>query len=133
MDDFGGFSKEAPLEDHYLMMQLSKTTRLKYVDTPLFSYRWHGANSITNTERMAEFGLKTLMIEKDYANYHGFGKLWKVVCGEQSVKLFDYKFISAILKRRKIKVKLFGIIKFNIGNTFYINYLDNRHSNKLNQ
>ena len=46
------FTKEAPLEDYYLMLQLSKYTRFKYMDNVYFSYRWHEHNTIKNIEKI---------------------------------------------------------------------------------
>ncbi|MEA2013514.1 MAG: hypothetical protein U9O87_10645 [Verrucomicrobiota bacterium] len=102
----------------------SEYNLLKYLDEIFMSYRWHDTNTIKNTERMAKLGLKTLQLEEKYAQEHGYGKLWQVVCGKKRVKLFDYKIFSATLMRRKIELKLFGFIKFKIKNNFYINYLD---------
>lgn len=63
LDEIGGFRPEAPLEDWYLMLQLAKRARFKYFDIPLFYYRWHGANSIENTQKMAEYERKTRNFE----------------------------------------------------------------------
>ncbi|MFZ3073208.1 MAG: glycosyltransferase [Thermodesulfobacteriota bacterium] len=73
IDRMGGYSEDGPLEDYYLMLQLSKVAKLKYVDRPLFSYRWHGSNAIKQTG-MHEKGFKTLMNEKGYAEEHGYGQ-----------------------------------------------------------
>ncbi|MGI1659820.1 MAG: glycosyltransferase family A protein [Desulfitobacterium sp.] len=43
----GGY-KEETLEDYYINIKLAKKYKLKYIDTPLFSYRWHENNSIKN-------------------------------------------------------------------------------------
>ena len=53
------FTKEAPLEDYYLMLQLSKYTRFKYIDNVYFSYRWHTNNSIKNKELIISYTNKT--------------------------------------------------------------------------
>jgi len=46
LDQIGGYSEKAPLEDYHLMLQIAKISKLKYVDQVLFSYRWHQANTI---------------------------------------------------------------------------------------
>lgn len=46
------FTKEAPLEDWFLMLQLSKYGKFKYLDEVLFSYRWHDTNTIKNVDKM---------------------------------------------------------------------------------
>lgn len=49
---FGGYSLNAPLEDWYLVMQVAKYAKMKYIDKVLYSYRWHGANNVKNEEKM---------------------------------------------------------------------------------
>ena len=56
----GYFTKEAPLEDYYLMLQISKHSKLKYIDEILFSYRWHSKNTALNRLKMLEMTRKTL-------------------------------------------------------------------------
>ena len=53
------FTKEAPLEDWYLMLQLAKHGKMKFIPEVLFSYRWHAANTIKNNERMERFSAAT--------------------------------------------------------------------------
>ena len=57
------FTKEAPLEDYYLMLQLSKYTRFKYMDNVYFSYRWHEHNTIKNIEKIVSYTNKTKKYE----------------------------------------------------------------------
>lgn len=59
------FTNEAPLEDYFLHLQLSKYGKYKYIDKVLFSYRWHGANTIKNIEKMQNYTQKTLDYEYD--------------------------------------------------------------------
>ena len=56
---FPPFSNDAPLEDWYMMLQISKYSRMKYIDEILFSYRWHNSNAIKNNERMSLFNKLT--------------------------------------------------------------------------
>lgn len=58
------FTKEAPLEDWYLMLQISKYSKLKYLDEILFSYRWHANNSIKQSSRMMLYERKTRNYEE---------------------------------------------------------------------
>ncbi len=51
----GMFRKDAPLEDWWIMMQMSKYAKFKYIDEVLFSYRWHNTNTIKNREKMEKF------------------------------------------------------------------------------
>jgi len=47
----GGY-REGVVEDWYINIQLAKRYKMKYFDAPLFSYRWHAANTIKNKEYM---------------------------------------------------------------------------------
>lgn len=60
--------------------QLTKIGKYKYIPEILFSYRWHGNNTVSNPE----FKAKTLEIyhqiykhEKEYCFTHGYKKQWK--------------------------------------------------------
>jgi len=74
LDQFGGYSEKAPLEDWYLMLQIAKHAKLKYVDEVLFSYRWHAANTIKQRGTMERYYEETLRFEISYAKAHGYGK-----------------------------------------------------------
>ena len=62
-DIIGEFTPEAPLEDFWLMLQISKYAKMKYIDEVLFSYRWHGSNQMNNIERMYSMTEKTMEYE----------------------------------------------------------------------
>ena len=64
----GLFTKEAPLEDWYLMLQISKYAKLKYIDRVLFSYRWHSTNTVKNREKMLSYAEKTQLFEENIIN-----------------------------------------------------------------
>ncbi len=55
----GNFTTEAPLEDYWLMLQVSKYSKMKYIDEVLFSYRWHEVNTIKKTQTMTLYADKT--------------------------------------------------------------------------
>lgn len=59
----GLFKKEAPLEDYYLMLQISKYAKMKYIPIPLFYYRWHGSNTAGLSKRMTELDEQTRAYE----------------------------------------------------------------------
>lgn len=65
LDKVKSFSKEAPLEDYFLMLQLSKYSKFKYLNKVLFSYRWHGANTITNVEKIEKYTNMVRQYEKE--------------------------------------------------------------------
>ena len=64
-EKIGEFTSEAPLEDYWLMLQISKFSKMKYLDEPLFSYRWHSSNTIKVSDRMKQFDEKTRAYEKE--------------------------------------------------------------------
>lgn len=55
LDKIGYFTPEAPLEDWWLMCQISKYARMKYLDDILFSYRWHSSNTIRNKDKINHY------------------------------------------------------------------------------
>ena len=59
----GPLTKEAPLEDWWLHLQLSKLGPYVFVDKPLFRYPWHGANTAANAARMNALSRQTLLCE----------------------------------------------------------------------
>ncbi len=63
-EKIGYFTPEAPLEDYWLMLQISKYAKIKYLDEILFSYRWHGANTIKNIEKIRLYTDKTSELEE---------------------------------------------------------------------
>jgi len=46
-DKTGLYNKEAPIEDYWIMMQIAKYSKMKFLRDTLFYYRWHGNNSIS--------------------------------------------------------------------------------------
>jgi len=110
MKKVGGYTKEAPLEDWYLHMQLSKIGKYKYIDDVLLSYRWHDNNTVKNKEYM-------LKISTDTQKYE-----------EKVVKNLDdkkwYEIYMQQICQIKMKFNLFNVIKYyslkNIDNKQYI-------------
>lgn len=60
----GYFTPDAPLEDWWLMMQISKYAKMKYIDKILFSYRWHNLNTIKNSQKMQDMCIKNKKTEE---------------------------------------------------------------------
>jgi alpha-1,3-rhamnosyltransferase len=56
------FSEAAPLEDYFLMLQISKFSKMKFLSDILYHYRWHGGNTILKNDRHL-FGLYTQVNE----------------------------------------------------------------------
>lgn len=63
LDYMERFTKEAPLEDWYLMLQLAKTGKFKFFDTPLFFYRQHATNTSANHAKMLSYEKRTQTFE----------------------------------------------------------------------
>ena len=63
--DLVRFTAQAPLEDWYLMLQIAKYGRFKFIEDILFYYRWHGTNTVKNKQKMKEISQKTKMYERE--------------------------------------------------------------------
>ncbi len=59
----GYFTPEAPLEDYWLMLQISKYSKMKYIDKIFFSYRWHSDNTASQRKKMIDMTEKTMRYE----------------------------------------------------------------------
>ena len=68
------YTAEAPLEDWYQALQLSKKGKLVYLDEILFSYRWHGSNTISNIKKINEYSKKTFAYEREILKDPQFGQ-----------------------------------------------------------
>lgn len=68
------YTTEAHLEDWYQWLQLSKKGKFVYLDEILFSYRWHGANTISNIAKINEYSKKTFNYEREILNNPQFGE-----------------------------------------------------------
>lgn len=91
-DKTGLNNENAPLEDWFMNLQISKYSKIKYLDTVLFSYRWHQSNTIKQSEKIQNLYNLTLQYEnilltktnfknvnKEVLNCFLFGKLTKRV------------------------------------------------------
>lgn len=67
-DKIGSYPNGQFVEDWWLMLQISKYSKMKYLDEILFSYRWHSSNTVKNNEKMREMGLNTLALEIEIQN-----------------------------------------------------------------
>ena len=57
----GLYKLEAPLEDWYMNLQISKYAKMKFIDEVLFYYRWHGNNTIiSDPQKMANYNKLTI-------------------------------------------------------------------------
>lgn len=58
------FKEQAPMEDHWLMLQLSKISKFKFINKPLFYYRQHDTNTVKNKPKMKKMADMTLSYER---------------------------------------------------------------------
>lgn len=116
------FTPEAPLEDYYMMLQLSKLGKMKFIDTILFSYRWHSNNTMKQKEKIILYGKQTLCYE-DLLIRKKSNKKWEKIFlthyGRKEI-LFDLKIIACYwitsfsLKRFYIKLSGMRFCLFSI-------------------
>lgn len=57
------YRREAPLEDWWFHLQLSKIARYREIPTHTFRYRWHAANTVKQSERIERMAIATLIWE----------------------------------------------------------------------
>ena len=88
-------TSEAPLEDWYMHLQLSKLGKYKYIDEVLFSYRIHGDNTFSKTEKMREMTLKTRLYEQKSVHQKGM---------EHLAEIFDK---YSVIKKTKFRIGKF--------------------------
>ena len=117
----GYFTLEAPLEDHWLMLQISKYAKLKFINKILFSYRWHCCNTIKNIDRMIQYDNITLDYEKrlvkildpidfneDTKMYFMYGERYSQINIPYILKIDKYRKNG---KKTRI-IKIFNLIRF---------------------
>lgn len=116
-ETIGNFTKNAPLEDFWLMLQISKYKKMKYIDEISFSYRIHDTNTIGNSTRMRELTTQTRNYEQKllekYLTNHKNDELLKIynegICYYQTgipniLMLYKYQKINT----RTLKVEIFN-------------------------
>ena len=116
-ETIGNFTKDAPLEDYWLMLQISKYKKMKFIDEVLFSYRIHDTNTIGNSSKMKDLTTKTRVFEQSllgkYLQKHKNNELSliydKGICYFKTgipnvLMLYKYQKINT----RTTKVKLFN-------------------------
>jgi len=100
IDDFGGYSEASPLEDLYLMLQISKRKKLKFIEQPLFRYRWHANNSIKSTVKIGQIQHQTILQEYKYCIKNGYISLWLKRAYLPGLK-YQFNKVKSLLKTGK--------------------------------
>lgn len=85
MDKVYPFTAKAPLEDFYMMLQLAKAGKFKFIDEILFSYRIHEGNTSKNGEHMGNMANKTLIHEEKIIKRFR-NKKWKDIFYSRYIK-----------------------------------------------
>ena len=117
LEKTGPFTPDAPLEDWWFMMQISKYAKMKYIDSVLFSYRWHGANTMTQTTKVQSMADKTAIYEWQQLKKCDFSKTRpdvKATYRHERRRRFVHRFIYHRYRvGNKVTFKLFGIIRIS--------------------
>lgn len=112
------FSEEAPLEDYFLMLQLSKYTKFKYIDEILFSYRWHNNNTIKNSEKIKKYTSMTKKYEEFILNNLDYSQVYpeikNIAKNGLLYKRQGVRYIFEIQKYRKFDTKIKILKIFNL-------------------
>ena len=107
-DKIGGYREDLKVEDLYIMLQIAKHAKLKYINKPLFNYRWHANNSIKLAHTIKGEREKIIEAEQEYALSHGYEKqLYKE--NSSGIPYILERCRKHTLEGRERSVKLFGI------------------------
>ena len=79
LDEIGFFTTEAPLEDHWMMLQIAKNAKMKYVDVPCFYYRWHATNTAKQNDKMKAMEKKMFEWEENFVQGSHWEDLFRSV------------------------------------------------------
>lgn len=117
-----GFTKEAPLEDWFLMLQVSKYGKMKFLRMLTYYYRWHASNTIKNKELVNAAERKTFLYEVKLLQ-NKYSNLYKLVSEKMFLKnkryLINWGWLI-IYKTKNIESKLF-CIEF-CGSVWHVKY-----------
>ena len=91
------FRKEAPLEDHWLHLQLSKICKYRSIDAHTFCYRWHAMNTIRQSAKISRY--RAMMFKYEYD------------CAMRSGNARWIEAVQKILRSERIVFSLFGLIE----------------------
>ena len=120
-DKTGYFTPEAPMDDHYLMLQIAKYSKMGFIDKILYSYRWHDSNTIKEAQKMhliekLTFNYEYNKVKNECANSlinEDILELWE---NGEFRTFFKIPFVFEIIKFKHINenkrgriAKLFGI------------------------
>ena len=109
-------SADTPLEDWWIMMQLSKVARMVSLDALTFRYRWHAANTVRNAERMADYYLKNLAAEerllfrkRDWRRLDEYLGVYSTECSRRGIGWLFRRSCHATLTARIVVREVLGL------------------------
>ena len=96
------FTPDAPLEDYFMHLQLSKIGKYCFINEVLFSYRWHANNTIKQIEKIKMISDKTLKYEEMLVSKMDDLK-WEKTFKNEKYKTVMLLSLGRILKLYKVK------------------------------
>lgn len=124
-DKTGLYNKNAPLEDWFMNLQISKYSKIKYLDKILYSYRWHQNNTIKQTEKIQSMYDLTFKYENNLLSETDFNSVDKEVvnCFLYGKLTKRFVIISNIIEIRRYKK---NGIKMSVLHFFYFDFIFNK-------
>ena len=114
LDKIHGFTKKAPLEDWFLVLQIAKYGKMKFLRRLTYYYRWHSFNTMKNIEQMRIAEKETLkyeisLLKSEYLDL--YKSLSEKISSKNKRYLFNSKWLK-IYKTKNIKFRMVGIELF---------------------
>ncbi len=122
----GYYTKKAPLDDWYILLQISKYSKMKFINKILLEYRQHTTNTMINTHKIEEMTLKTRNYENEIIKTIDKNQLLpdvktyieKLLCDNYEKTVINLPPLITIKKKRinsikKLQIKFLGI-KINL-------------------
>jgi alpha-1,3-rhamnosyltransferase len=117
-DKTGLYNKDAPLDDWFMNLQISKYAKIKYINKILFSYRWHQSNTIKQTEKVQSMYDSTFLYENILLSKTDFKDVNKEVIdcflfGKLTKRLIIFFKMIELRRYRKNNLKMWVLHFFN--------------------
>ncbi len=108
------YNKHAPLEDWFLLLQIAKFYKLKFIRKPMYCYRKHQTNSSNNKWEMKEKIRQTIQYEWALLELPRYKKYKKIAQEFYTRKIINIPFVLKLTKQKnfyhkRMTISLFGI------------------------
>jgi alpha-1,3-rhamnosyltransferase len=108
------YSSEAPLEDWFLMLQISKFWKIKFIDKNFLLYRRHSLSQSFNKDKMQEMTIKTAEYEKKLLQLKKYKSCKMIadkffVYNRRGIKYIFEKIIYRNFYQKKKAMRILGI------------------------